>query len=123
MHEYLPLQKAVTSLQEHPRDENYFIASSLDGNVRVYDLSRYEHLYTYEIGETTLYTKLINSRLLVSYNQHFELKAAKISHLAVLYQAAFKCKVREIGRIFENWRQKAFCDSSLIYKRFRDNSI
>lgn len=71
LHEYLPVNKAVSSLEMHPRDQNYFIASSLDGNIRVYDLSRYEHIYTYEIGETCLYTRLIDSRLFVCFNSNF----------------------------------------------------
>ena len=82
IHQFDNCGKAVTSIQFHPREQHYFIAASLDSVIRVYDLRKYLHIYSFEIEQGLKYIRLVDSHLFACYFDDGLVKSGQLDNIA-----------------------------------------
>ena len=85
IHAFEPCGKAITSLQAHPREPMYFITASLDSVIRVYDLRKYLHIYSFEIDAVLKYIKLVDTHLFACYLDNGLVKSGQLDNIANLF--------------------------------------
>ena len=100
IHTFDPVGKPITSLQSHPREPLYFISASLDSVIRVYDLRKYLHIYSFEIDQVVKYIKLIDTHLFACYFDNGHLKTGQIDNIANLFLTRQQV-VRSVGKMFK----------------------
>ena len=85
IHTFDPCGKPITSLMEHPRELMYFIAASLDACIRVYDLRKYLHIYTFEIDTGLKFIRMVDTHLFACYLDNGLVKSGQLDNIANLF--------------------------------------
>ena len=63
----------------------YFISASLDSVIRVYDLRKYLHIYSFEIDCVLKFIKLVDTHLFACYLDNGLVKSGQLDNIANLF--------------------------------------
>jgi hypothetical protein len=99
LHDFERLPRPIVDFIAHPREDSYVIAGCLDSNIRVYDIWKCEHIYTFKLPENIKIFRFLSPTIFVGHYENGHMHVGKMNFPTKIMLQSNQ-NVVKVGRVY-----------------------